>query len=149
MTVAMKIGDSLIESLHHNNDMFYICPYSTYVRECRTVGAVLPRQSGKTTFLSSHHLHESSLMFVHNRRIKENLTDSLKNSGSVICFNDIEKFEISIRGIPRNGLKYSCFIIDEFAFMNDDQKINFDRLIDILFVKNLLHKDFYVIKMSS
>lgn len=148
MIIASKVGNDLINTLEHNTQFKKYVSYSTYVRECRTIGAILPRQSGKTTFLTSLHRKESSVLFVKSI-VSVGEFKHLLSLSSVIPFASIEGFSNRFRGMHINGLKYSCFILDEFEFMTKNQSNDFYELIDMLHSVNMLHEDFYVIKMST
>jgi hypothetical protein len=141
-----KYCAELINGLQHSNNRENFSP-ATYIKEHRTIGMTLPRQSGKT-FLLNHIRHrESSLMFVPSKAIKNGICPP--TTTSIVIFSDIGRLVDQFRGMYIRGLKYTCFLIDEPDSMTQVQKEQLFELIDFLYRAKMLSDDFFVLKLGS
>lgn len=141
-----RICTALIEDLSHNETHNENLSMGHYVSEYRTIGVIVPRLSGKSTYLESLHRRESSMLFVPNISM---IPKNLINSNSVISFSGIQNLDSRFIGKQSNGLKFSCFLIDEFQFMTEKQEIQLYNLVNILKISNMIHEDFYILKLGT
>lgn len=117
-----------------------------YIYEYRTIGLMLPRRTGKTTFLTEFHKKKSSLLFVRNIEMKNYVGAS--NSDSVLSLgSDLTMYW---RGkTPPFGLKYSCFLVDEYNYLSDKQKDLFKRFVAMTYNFGMLDEDFYILMLTT
>jgi hypothetical protein len=140
-----KYCAELINSLEHSGDREWLSP-ATYIKEHRTIGMTIPRQSGKT-FLRNHiRQRESSLMFVPNKCIKNGIDPT---TTSIVIFSDIGRLADQFRGMYIRGLKYTCFLIDEPDSMTPAQKEQLVELIHFLHHSKMLSDDFFILKLGT
>lgn len=146
--IVEQICKLQIGALKHNISANASLSMGEYVREFRTIGGIFARQSGKSTFMKAMYRRESSLLFVHNYIIANSLMFCSSNT-AVITFSNIGTMSYDVRGTFSRGLKYSCFLVDEFQLMSRKQKDDLYSLIDVFGVKNMLHDDFYVLMLGT
>lgn len=135
----------LINSLQHSGCRENFSSTS-YIKEYRTIGMILPRQSGKTNLLNTIRKRESSILFVYSYNTKELIS---QHDPSIVVFSSIGRLEDSFRGKNVCGLKYTCFLIDEPDQMTPAQKENLFSFIDFLSRMNMLSNDFFILKLGT
>ena len=131
-----------------HNDMHKCLSTAAYIREFRTIGLVFPRRSGKTTYLRQLREHESCLYITMNTLNADDVS-SHRYDYSVITFDGIDKHFDRFRGMPRFGMKYSSFLVDEFTRMTPKHKEDLNRLIGDFSAMNMLTDDFYVMMLGT
>lgn len=126
----------MIGGLTHSKNREYLSA-AAYVREYRTVGLIAQRKSGKTTFLEKFHRKTSSMLFTH------------MDTEHSVSFSMIESLMMVCKGVNLYGLKYSCFLVDDFIYMTPSQSRSLYNLIDSLAAENKLNDDFFVLKLGT
>jgi len=129
--------------------------FLNYIESFRTITIGLPRQSGKTEYLLKLKKDLSCLMLVPNRaitdRIKRFAYEYSNTSSEIFTFDNIttliDKNRYSYSYPP--GLKYSAFLIDEYSFMTNQQKIHYVEVLELLHERRMLTKDFYVLRLGT
>lgn len=140
-----ELVDTLVKNLKHHETHLRSMPYYQYVRNYRTVGLILPRGTGKTTFLKEYHNQESSLLFVHDMALKLYL--GVRDDRSVVALGG--GGQLHSPAVSGSGAKYSCFLVNEFELMTVPQMAEFEQMINAYKNAGVLHKDFYVLKLST
>lgn len=118
--------------------------FAGYVRECRTYGMIVARQSGKTTFFRELQNKKSTAIFVHNRDVAYQLT----KGGNPARILDAQVHQEFVKFIGA-GLKFSSFCLDESAFFDSTQLGYLDYLINWCNMHRLLTDDFCVLKLTT
>lgn len=140
-----EICDAMLSGLMHNTVAKQQLRVSEYISEYRTVGAVFPRGTGKTSYIQSLHNPKSSLLFMHCFNINSNTM--LDNS--VVSFEKIDRLDYRFHEVYSDSVIYSFFLIDEFQYMTSSQKDNLYEIIGILSKQNRLHEDFFVFMIGT
>jgi len=131
--------------------------FLNYIESFRTITIGLPRQSGKTEYLLKLKKDLSCLMLVPNRaitdRIKRFAYEYSNTSSEIFTFDNIttliDKNRYSYSYSYPPGLKYSAFLIDEYSFMTQTQKILFMEVLELLHERRMLTKDLYVLRLGT
>ena len=129
--------------------------FLNYIESFRTITIGLPRQSGKTEYLLKLKKDLSCLMLVPNRAIMDHIKrfayEYSNTSSEIFTFDSIttlvDKNRYSYSYPP--GLKYSAFLIDEYSYMTQTQKILFMEALELLHERRMLTKDFYVLRLGT
>jgi len=127
--------------------------FLNYIESFRTITIGLPRQSGKTEYLLKLKKDLSCLMLVPNRaimdRIKRFAYEYSNTSSEIFTFDSITTLIDKNRYSYPPGLKYSAFLIDEYSFMTQTQKILFMEVLELLHERRMLTKDLYVLRLGT
>lgn len=130
---ATNVVSELILSLKNplNSEAEKYYSKLTYIQEYKTVGARLPRRSGKTETLKTLASMVSSLYF-------NKFDPYIANR---IHPHTIDKF----RGIRGQGLKYQCILLDEYK---EVPKEVWD-IVTAMMISDMLTHDFFVLHLST
>lgn len=149
MINTRQLVDSILSNLEHSDNKSVLSPLN-YILGYRTIRLGLPRQSGKTTTLLEIHSEESSLLFVKDYAMSATFNERLKmqgNNKSIVSFSNIRNLP---HQLPEGfGLRYKCFLVDESTFMTDTQESDLYNLICDLDRRKMLHKDFYILMLTT
>lgn len=138
-----KILYDLISSLEHSDIGMSSLGFINYIESFRTVGLIVPRRSGKTSTLLKLFSEYSSLMFV-----KNNI--EAKNNNGILKYSDLSSIPNRFIGISNtSNLKYQCFLLDDYQFMTNVQHMYMNELLVNLKHKNMLTKDFFILKLTT
>lgn len=141
-----KIVRELIASLEHSDIGINSLGFTNYLESFRTVGLIVPRQSSKTSVLLKLFNEYSALMFVHNKHYTP--PNGLFTDG-VLKYSELPLTDRFI-GISNSGnLKYQCFLLDDYLFMSDIQRMHMNKLLVLLKCRNMLTKDFFILKLTT
>jgi hypothetical protein len=137
--IRFLIKNILVESDVDRNHLSFI----EYVDNYRTISLDLPRRIGKTTTLKKLHDEYSSIMFTN-----EKPTDRYAAGGVVEYYQLENKYYMGISGFA--NLKYQCIIFDnyKFASRNPDFVHKLNEFLIYLKTKNMLTKDFFILKIA-
>lgn len=141
--VDILISD--LPQIEHRNGLGFV----PYVQEHRTIDLRVPRQTGKTTYLTNMFYGEESLMIVPNQMHVKPYQYSPQYSYRVMTadYFNLNWFD-RFRGI-RNMYNFKYLLIDEPRFMTPRQECNVLEFIETLYVQNCLDEDFFVLKLGT
>lgn len=114
----------------------------TYIKEHRTIGIIVPRQSGKSTYLRHLQKQNQSMLFM--ARIHENRSN---RSDHIYEFQEITSLAIQFRGKRPEPFKY--FLIDESRNLRGDNEYDFWQFVGFMHTSGFLAPDFFVLKMTT
>lgn len=148
------IVELLINNLHPTEHvMSHYYSYGSYVREFRTIDLRGPRQQGKTTILTSKHMAAPSIMFVHSTNVHKRVAESIWQAEHIHTFGELNHDRLRQRYVSRidmwQPIKYECILVDEPAFMTEEQTHHLDGFIDSLHKRQKLSDNFYVLKLGT
>ena len=126
-------------NLVHNEFASNTLSYVEYIKEFRTIGVTLPRQSGLSTAFNILSSGVSCLIF--------NKCFSGRNSRpNVYKYHSLATlYENCFKGNNYGGLKYTCFYLDNWNLTTAEEKRALFEFIGRLKVDNVLSKDFYLV----
>jgi hypothetical protein len=145
----MKTQDLIISTLSImapvSRELVRNLGYIQYLLEFRFVALRLPRRSGKSAALNSMHRNISSMLFVPYKGL---VPSTAKRTGAY-SFCEIPTLESNFRGRNSNGLKYRCFLLDEYQMLNSRHYTELAKLLDVLAVGGFLEEDFYLLGVGT
>jgi hypothetical protein len=72
------------------------------------------------------------------------------SSNGVIKYSELFTSTDRFRGISNSGnLKYQCFLLDDYQFMTNVQYMYMNELLVNLKCKNMITKDFFILKLTT
>lgn len=142
--VSVKEAKSVIGFLRSDESLKWAMPFTKYIKELRTVGLALPRQSGKSTLLRTLSRQYSSLIICKNRNQMDPL---LGGEGFVLTLSKLDSHDF--RGWYTMGLKYQCILIDEYDSFTESELNKIDEYIKVLQYRGLLTEDFFVFYVTT
>lgn len=142
------VVDILISDLPHVDERNGLS-FVQYVQEYRTIDLRVPRQTGKTTYLTNMFYGEESLMIVpHHYHTKPyQYSDQYSRRVMTNDYFNLNWFD-RFRGI-RNMYNFKYLLIDEPRFMTPRQECNVLEFIELLHAQNVLDEDFFVLKLGT
>lgn len=128
-----KLLQDLVKSLPEHNTLDYpFIDFRTLIKEFRTVGLRLPRQSGKTTAAKKLAKDTSSFLY----------TRSHYDGGNL--FNYVQE-SLKVRGRRKDGLKLTHLIFDEF---NEIPEAAYYFVVD-LSIADMLANNFSIVHLYT
>jgi hypothetical protein len=145
----MKTQDLIINTLSTmapvSQELIQNLGYLQYLLDFRFVALRLPRRSGKSAALNSMHRNTSSMLFVPYK----GLVHSTAERTGAYSFCEIPTLESKFRGKNSNGLKYRCFLLDEYQMLTSKHYTELAKLLDVLAAGSFLEEDFYLLGVGT
>jgi len=139
---AREVGNLLIERLAADPVKRSILGPLGYIKECRTISATFPRESGVTTYIRSLLHTRESLLFV------PHIPKEQGANTRVFSFARINSLASYYYGKKlKNPIE--CFLIDDSNRLNEDMEYDLHQFTGFMAVTGMLHPDFFILKMGT
>ena len=143
------VGELIESMVEPNTDAFESMSFVDYIRDYRTIGVIVPRQTGKTTLLDeiSDATDNRCIRFVCKSSLNPQRHIDISNR-RVYTFEELE-FLIATYFLPPVKEKFCTILIDEFPKMTAGQSYSMNEFIDRLYKNGNIDKNFFVLKLGT
>jgi hypothetical protein len=138
MSNIENIIEKLEYELIHNEEAYSQLSFIDYIKNYRTIGLILPRGAGITTAFKILSSCTSCIYF-------QKCFATYQRPNMFQYHSLPHLYDKQFRGNNYGGLKYSCFYLDNWSSVSQEEKNNLYDFIAKLKTDNVLSKDFYII----